>query len=100
MVVEEIAGLIAQHFVPDLPVQVLSGGASNSFAIHAENSASLVLFQLSRTCQMLPAGIRNSGFLPLTAISRVTGLQSAAVPLENVARQVPAAGAAISANQA
>ena len=60
-----------------------------------------MLFQLLRTCQMLPAGMRKgSGLRALTAMSRVTGLQSAdAGSRSSVACQVPAAGAATSANQ-
>jgi hypothetical protein len=79
-----------------------SGGASNNFATHAENSDSLVLVQLFLTCQMAPAGmLKGAGFFAATAISRVTGLQLADVALlSSVARQLPAAGVATSANQA
>ena len=61
----------------------------------------LVLFQLLRTCQKLPDGVRRgSGLRALTTMSRVTGLHSAgAWPRISVACQVPAAGAATSANQ-
>jgi len=56
-----------------------------------------VLFQLLRTCQIRPAGVcRGCGFCALTTISRLIGLHPAEF---SVACQVPAAGAATSANQ-
>jgi hypothetical protein len=56
----------------------------------------VVLFQLLRTCQMRPGGVAGGGgFCAATTISRVMGPQSADV---SVACQVPAAGAATSAN--
>src|SRR5262249_28946842 len=78
-----------------------SSGASNSFSIHAEYRFSVARFHVLRTGQRLPSPWRGrGGSRPWTAISRVIVLHSTdARSRVSVARQVPAAGAATSANQ-
>src|SRR5262249_51934407 len=78
-----------------------SSGASKSVAIHAENKFSVARSQLLRTGQRRPgAAFGPGGFWALTVISCVIVLHPAGAPSRtSVARQVPTAGATISANQ-
>jgi hypothetical protein len=72
---------------------------SNSFSIHAENKFSVERFQVLRNGQTLPdAALSGGGLSSRTAISRVIVPQPPRT-FPSVARHVPAAGAATSANQ-
>src|SRR5216684_4149738 len=78
-----------------------SSGASKSFSIHAEYRFSVPRFQVLRAGQTLPsAAPGRGGWSRRTAISRVIVPHSAgARSRASVARHVPAAGDATSANQ-
>src|SRR5579863_2374885 len=78
-----------------------SSGASNSFAIQAENRSSLARFQLLRSGQTLAAVARSpAGLRAATVMLRVTLPQpSVSWSSASVACQVPAAGVATSAYQ-
>ena len=78
-----------------------SSGSSKSFSIHAENRFSVARFHVLRKGQTLPGvALGRGGRAARTAISRVIVLHpTGARSIASVARQVPAAGDAISASQ-